>query len=147
VYRYDGRQVWTRVGQLDRTPDVKYRRVWTMAQYQGRLFCSTLPSGRVHSLEAGRCVTYDRELLPGWRHVAAVRDGGRLRLYVDGKRVAESAPFDASKFDLSNDRPLLIGAGAGDRFRGRLADVYLYGRALAVEEVAALARDGRKPSQ
>jgi hypothetical protein len=140
VFRFDEAKGWTRVGHLDRTPEVRYRRVWTMAQYQGRLFCTTLPSGHIHSLQTGPCVTYDRELPPGWRHVAAVRDGGRLRLYVDGRRVAESAPFDPGKFDLSSGQPLRIGAGPGDRFRGRISDVRLYGGALGDEDMAALGR-------
>ncbi|MFO0844330.1 MAG: LamG-like jellyroll fold domain-containing protein [Gemmataceae bacterium] len=138
VYRYDGGQSWAKVGRLDKTPAVRYRRAWTMAQYKGRLYCSTLPSGHIHSLEAGPCVTYDRELAPGWRHVAAVKHGGRLRLFVDGKPVAESAAFDPAKFDVSCDEPLLIGAGTGDYFRGDLSDVRLYRRALSAEEVGRL---------
>jgi hypothetical protein len=140
VYRYDGGQAWTKTGQLDRTPGVKYRRAWTMAQYQGKLFCSTLPSGRVHSLEAGPCVTHDRELAAGWRHVAAVKRGGLLQLHVDGKLVAESARFDPAKYDLTTEGPLSIGAGAGDFFRGALADVRLYRRALDAAEIGRLAK-------
>jgi gamma-glutamylcyclotransferase (GGCT)/AIG2-like uncharacterized protein YtfP len=139
VYRYDGGQTWTRLKQLDATPDVKYRRAWTMAQYDGRLFCSTLPSGRVYSLEAGPCVTHDREFPPGWQHLAAVKHGGRLKLYVNGKLAAESRPFDPAKFDLTTDAPLRIGAGAGDSFRGSLSDVRLYRRALDEAELGALA--------
>lgn len=138
VHRYDGGQSWARLAQIDTTPAVKYRRAWTMAQYKGRLFCSTLPSGRVHSMQAGVCVTHDRELAPGWRHVATVRHQGRLRLFVDGKLVAESAAFDSAKFDLSTDTEMLIGAGAGDFFHGDLSDVRLYRRALAAEEIARL---------
>jgi hypothetical protein len=140
VYRFDGAQRWTKTAQLDTTPDVKYRRAWTMAQYRGRLFCSTLPSGRIHSLTAGPCVTHDRELEPGWRHVAAVRAGETLRLFVDGTLVAESERFDPTRFDLVADTPLLIGAGAGDYFRGALADVRLYKKALSVEEIGRLSR-------
>jgi hypothetical protein len=138
VYRYDGGQTWTKTGQLDTTPDVKYRRAWTMAQYKGKLFCGTLPSGRVHSLEAGPCVTHDRELPAGWHHVAAVKGGGTLRLYVDGKLAAESGRFDPAKYDLTTDEPLLVGAGAGDHFRGALADLRLYRRALGADELARL---------
>lgn len=138
VYRYDGEQTWTRTAQLDRTPDVKYRRAWTMAQYQGRLFCSTLPSGRIHSLTAGPCVTWDRELTPGWHHVAAVRQGGILRLHVDGNPVAESARFDPARFDLTTAEPLVLGAGPGDCFRGSLSDVCLYRRALSAAEIRRL---------
>jgi hypothetical protein len=139
VYRYDGGQTWTKTAQLDTTPDVRYRRAWSMAQYRGRLFCSTLPSGHVHSLEAGRCVTYDHQLAPGWRHVAAVKQGSTLRLYVDGQPVAESAQFDPGAFDLTTDEPLLIGAGAGDYFHGSLSDVRLYRRALSQEEIGQAA--------
>ena len=57
VYRFDGPGKWQDVGQVDATPDVKYRRAWTLAQFQGRLFCGTLPSGRVLSIEAGRNAT------------------------------------------------------------------------------------------
>jgi hypothetical protein len=138
VYRYDGGQTWTKTGQLDKTPDVKYRRAWTMAQSKGKLFCSTLPSGRVHSLEAGPCVTLDRELAPGWRHVAAVKHGGRLKLYVDGKLVAESAQFDPCKFDLTTGAPIQIGAGAGDHFNGGLVDVRLFRRAISEEEIGRI---------
>ena len=136
VYRFDGGTNWTKIGRLDTTPDVKYRRAWTMAQFQGKLFCSTLPSGHIHSLEAGPCVTFDRELPHGWHDVAAVKRGGRLELFVDGKRVAESAGFDPAKLDLSCDSPLLIGAGAGTRFHGELADVTLFRRALDAAELA-----------
>lgn len=140
VYRYDGEQMWTKTAQLDQTPDVKYRRAWTMAQFQGRLFCSTLPSGRIHSLEAGPCVTHDRELPAGWRHVAAVRQSGTLGLFVDGRLVAESPRFDAARFDLTTGDPLLIGAGAGDFFYGSLRDVRLYAGALTALEIDQLAK-------
>jgi hypothetical protein len=111
-----------------------------MAEFQGRLFCGTLPSGRVLSLEAGRNVTYDHGLAPGWRHLAATREGGRLKLYVDGKLVATSAPFDPESYDLSNDEPLKIGFGPTDYFNGKVRDLRIYGRALRDAEVAELAR-------
>ena len=139
VYRYDGDGAWVSTGQLDTTPAVKYRRVWSMAVYQGRLFGGTLPSGHVYSLEAGRNVTHDRELAPGWRQLVAVRERSRLKLYVDGEAVAASAPFEAADYDLSNEQPLRIGMGAHDHFCGRMADLRLYGRALTEREVARLA--------
>ncbi len=140
VYRFDGGQTWTKTAQLDQTPNVKYRRAWTMASFDGRLFCSTLPSGHIHSLEAGPCVTFDREFASGWQHVAAVKQGGVLRLYLNGKRVAESRRFDPTKFDLVNESPLQIGAGSGDYFHGSLTDVRLYRRALGEAEINALAQ-------
>lgn len=141
VYRYNGGQTWTRTAQLDQTPDVKYRRAWCMAQFQGRLFCSTLPSGRIFAMDAGPCVTNDRELAPGWRHVVAVRELNALHLYVDGKSVTALRPFNGEQFDLTCDAPLLIGAGRGDSFCGRMSDLRLYRAALTAEQVASLYRD------
>ena len=45
MYRYDGDKTWTRLQQLDLTPDVRYRRAWSMAVHGGRLYCGTLPWG------------------------------------------------------------------------------------------------------
>lgn len=143
VYRHDGGTTWTSTGRLDRTPDVRYRRAWSMAVFQGRLFCGTLPSGRVHALDAGRAVSHDHELKAGWRHLAAVRQGGRLKLFVDGRLVATSSDLDPAAFDLTNDKPLRIGFGTHDYFRGSLSDLRLYGRALPVEEITGLASGGR----
>lgn len=139
VYRFDGDSNWAKVGRVDTTPDVKYRRAWSMAVFNGRLFVGTLPSGRVLSIEAGRNATFDRELPAGWHHIAAVRDVDRLRLYVDGKGVAESAPLAEEDYNLTNQRPLQIGFGAQDYFHGEMADVRLYMGALSPEQVRALA--------
>lgn len=138
VYRYDGGEDWTHIARLDHTPDVKYRRVWSMAIYDGRLFAGTLPSGRVHSIEFGRNATLDRPLEPGWRHVVAVRESDRLRLYVDGELVASSREFDAADYDLTVDAPLTVGFGANDHLSGRLRDVAIYDKALSPEQVRAL---------
>ena len=138
VFRYDGENDWVSTGQLDATPDVRYRRAWTMAVYQGRLFCTTLPSGNVLSLEAGRNVTHDHALPNGWHHLAAVRADGVLRLYVDGALAAESAPFTAADYDLSTKEPLRIGCGQIGPFSGSLSDVRFYNRALNDTQVAAI---------
>lgn len=140
VFRYDGGQNWTNTAQLDTTPDVTYRRAWTMAEFGGRLFCSTLPSGVIHAMEAGAVVSHDHALPPGWQHVAAVKRGGSLALYVNGQRVAESRPFDPAALDLSNDSPMRIGAGAGGNFQGALSDLRLYDRALTDAEISTLAK-------
>lgn len=138
VYRYDDPR-WTKVARLDFTPDVRYRRTWTMAVFQGRLFAGTLPSGRVHSVEIGRNVTYDHALPAGWVHLAAVRDSNRLRLHVNGKLVATSAEFQAGNYNIANDHPLQIGFGSHDYLNGKLGDVRLYDRALAAGEIEQLA--------
>ena len=141
VYRYDGDGQWTNTGRLDHTPDVRYRRAWSMAVYQGRLFCGTLPSGHVFSIKAGVCVTHDRALAPGWRHIAAIREGGLLTLFVDGDEVARSDLFNGDEFDLSSDKPLHIGFGAHDYFNGSMKDLRWYNRALTPEDVAQLANE------
>lgn len=140
VYRYDNHQTWTKIGRVDLTQDVKYRRAWSMAVYQGRLFVGTLPSGRVLSIATGRNVTHDHEFGAGWHHVAAIRDVDRLRLYVDGKSVGESAQFGRTDFNLTNTSPLRIGFGAQDYLEGCLSDVRIYRGALSAEEVATLAQ-------
>lgn len=142
VYRYDDPR-WSKVGRLDFTPDVRYRRTWTMAVYKGRLFAGTLPSGRVHSIEIGRNVTYDRALPAGWVHLAAVRDRDHLRLHVNGKLVATSEKFEAQAYDISNDSPLNIGFGAHDYFNGKLSDVRMVGHALTAREIEQLAEGSR----
>ena len=135
VYRYDNNSKWTSVGQLDKTPNVRYRRAWTMAVYEGKLFCGTLPSGNILSLEAGKCVTYDRELPSGWHHLAAVKTKERLQIYLDGKRVAQSTSFKPGQYNLRTKKPLKIGFGQHDYFNGKMRDVRLYNRALSSVEV------------
>lgn len=142
VYEFDGTAAWRRLTQLDATPDVKYRRAWTMAEHDGALFCGTLPSGRVYSFEAGKGAAWESEFPEGSHHVAAVKNGGLLKLYVDGREVARSATFDAGRFDLDADAPLYLGRGMNDDFQGRMSDVRLYDRALTSDEVRALAELG-----
>jgi hypothetical protein len=139
VYRYEESGQWTLLRRLDLTPDVRYRRVWSMATYQGQLFAGTLPTGRVWSLRAGAMVTWDRRLPGGWRHVAAVKDGRQLRLFLDGKEVADTS-LQPGVYNLSNQEPLQIGFGAYEHFDGLMSDVRLYNRALSAEEMAVLAR-------
>lgn len=139
VYRYDGATTWTKFGRVDHTPDVRFRRAWSMAVYKGRLFVGALPSGRVLSIEVGRNATYDKSLSAGWHHVAAVRDESRLRLYVDGNQIAESAELNGQEFNLKSNQPLKFGMGAQDHFHGRLADVRIYRGALTEAEVKNLA--------
>ena len=136
VYRYAGGTDWSLVGRIDHTPDVTYRRVWSMAVHDGRLVCGTLPSGEVHALETGACVTRDHELAPGWRHVAAVRSADGITLYVDGERVA-SKPAEA--LDLRCESPLRLGFGAHDYLQGALADVRIYDRPLGTKELSEAA--------
>ena len=143
VYRFDGDGAWQLTGRVDHSPDVRYRRAWSMAVHDGRLYCGTLPSGHVYAMTAGVSVTHDRELEPGWRHLAAVRQGTRLIMYVDGQVVAESPPKADASLDVSNDEPLRIGFGEHDYFRGSLCDLRLYRGALSTDEIAELLKAAR----
>ncbi len=140
VYRHDDGTNWTLTGRLDHTPDVRYRRAWSMAVFDGKLFCGVLPSGHVHSLEAGKCVTYDKALKSGWRHIAAVKTEKRLKLYIDGTKVAESSDFNPKEFNLANDSPLRIGFGQHDYFNGKMKNLRIYHGALSNEDVSKLAK-------
>ncbi|MBX9787348.1 MAG: LamG domain-containing protein [Pirellulales bacterium] len=142
IYRFDnnfdGDSQWRLVGRVDHTPDVTYRRVWSLAVHDGRLFAGTLPSGHVWSWQAGCSVTHDHELAPGWHHLAGVRSGDELLLYVDGREVARAKLPPGNDFNLDNDRPLLLGAGPHDHLRGRTKDVRLYRAALSAKEIETL---------
>jgi hypothetical protein len=139
IYRFDAPDDWTRIGQLDRTPDAILRRAWSLCVHGGRLYAGTLPSGHVFSFEAGKMATYDQPWPEGWHHVAAVKDGGFLRVYLDGAPVAASAEFRPGDYSLSNGEPLRIGWGPTDYFRGSMRDLRVYRRALAAADVRDLA--------
>lgn len=142
VYRYDGPGRWTLTGRLDHTPDVLYRRASSMAVYRGRLFCGTLPSGQVWSLQAGAAVSHDRWLAPGWHHVAATRRGDGLALYVDGTLAAEAG--GAAALGSSVDAPLVLGGGPRGDFVGRMRDVRIHAQAHDAGEVARAAEEARQ---
>lgn len=111
-----------------------------MAEFNGQLYCGTLPSGKVFRYEAGKNALWGRPLAAGWQHLVAVKKGGRLLLYVNGEQVAESSEFDPSDYNLDVDVPLKIGAGSNDVLNGRLSDVRIYRRALDPEEIRVLAQ-------
>jgi len=58
------------------------------------------------------------------------------RIYLDGKRVAESTPFKPGAYNLTTKQPLKIGFGQHDYFNGKMRDVRLYNRALTTVNVA-----------
>lgn len=147
VFRHDGGTTWTDTGRIEFTPDMLYRRVWSMAVFRGKLFAGTMPGGHVWSFEAGQNVTCDRELPPGWHHLAAVRASDHLRLYIDGKLAARSPTYPDRRLDVSNTKPLRIGFGSHDHFNGRLADVRFYREALTGAAVASLAKSLPAPQE
>jgi uncharacterized protein len=82
-------------------------------------------------------------LEPGaWHHLAAVKNGGKLMLYIDGTLRAE-APVPARVHSMAQQ----IGLGCnplyppGERMDGQLAKFSFHARALDAAEVAALAQE------
>ncbi|MBL8818653.1 MAG: hypothetical protein JNL58_21680 [Planctomyces sp.] len=141
VYSFEGAAGWTKLTRLDHTPDVKYRRAWTMAEYSGRAYCSTLPSGHIYSFAAGVTAQSNRSLSSGWHHVAAVREPDRLKLYVDGRLTSESSVFESSDYPMTAVGPLRIGFGQTDYFLGSMREVRLYGSSLSESEILKLSQE------
>lgn len=157
VYRYEADGEWTRVARLVHNEEMRptdiysWNRVPSMAVFRGRLFAGTSTChgiasaephpevGRVYSIEAGRNASFDGDLGTQWRHVAVVREVERLRLCVDGRAAAASAPWGGRPLDLATEEPLLIGAGEQGPLHGWLSDVRLYDQAVDEPAIAALA--------
>jgi hypothetical protein len=89
----------------------------------------------VFSMEAGKVASYDDDLGAGWKHLVAMREGGRLSLFLDGKLVAKSASFDPAEYDVTTNQPLRIGFGQTEYFAGKMADIRVYNRALNDQEI------------
>ncbi len=85
-------------------------------------------------------VNGNRKVTPQtWTHVALVREGPRLSLYVDGAIDKEAAPGPVPTGNGTS--PLEIGRAMGTSpFEGLIDDVRIYNRALTPMEMAALAR-------
>ncbi|MBM4073252.1 MAG: LamG domain-containing protein [Planctomycetes bacterium] len=158
VYRYEKDGDWTLLGSLAqrRDWDVNQVATWTrvtcLSCFQGRLFAGTGscqgraldapvdPSlGRVFSLQAGQVVSHERDIGGQWTHIAAVRRGRNLELYINGKQTASSRLREGAAFNLSNKAPLWIGFGAQNYFHGAMADLRCYGGALNAETIRQLA--------
>ncbi len=167
VCRYDGDSRWTSLKRFyspdgwqpgppgkAKTREVnEWSRVTSLAIHAGKLFAGigsctsavvdTPPDpadvlGKVFSMEAGKCVSSDEDLGPGWRYLVAVRARGVLRLHVNGKLVAESTAFDQGDYDVSTDQPLRIGFGQTDHFAGKISEVRIYNRGLTAAQIRRL---------
>ena len=79
-----------------------------------------------------------------WHPVAGVFQKGRsIRLYVDGVEAGSSAAFTGESKACAS--AFYIGRrGGGQFFAGAVDDVRLYARALAADEVRALADGGNR---
>lgn len=132
-----------------------WTRVTSLTVFRGRMFASIgsctsaaqdAPAGirgSVHTVQAGQCVSYDRDLGAGWQHLTALRQRGELRLYVNGRLASKSERFRPDDYDLTVKRPLKIGFGQQDYFKGRIREVRLYHRALTDQEIEALQKSQR----
>lgn len=168
VCRYDGDPWWTSLrrfhsitndwkpglpGKARRKQVNEWARITSLAIHDGKLFaglgnCTSArvdtvadPGdvlGKVFWMEAGKCVSHDSDLGPGWKHIAAIRDGGKLRLYVNGEMVTQSESFKRGDYDVDVNQPLRIGLGQVDCFNGKISDVRLYDDALSSRKVKNL---------
>lgn len=139
LHRYDADDDWTPLATLDETPDVLYRRAASMVVFRGELFVGTLPSAHVHSMRAGSVATCDRSLVPGWHHLAGLRRGESVTLFVDGAPISTGAgEVPGGSITPPPEVPLVLGGGPRAGFEGELAAVQLWDRALDPEEVRAL---------
>ncbi len=135
VYRYRSNQAWEKLATLDSTPDVRYRRVWTMAEWDGRLVASTLPSGKVFAAAAGTTVQAPHAIDDRWHHVAAVRRGSELELWLDGRLVARKYQPDLPSYDLTSHAILKIGSGRHGTLQGTIGQVEIFSTALEPEQL------------
>jgi len=161
VYRYDGGKEWTLMRRFyapGLSPDPKeWARLTSLTVYDGKLFASIgsctgsildAPCdvrGKVYCFEVGKCVSYDYDLSPGWKHIAAIKEGGRLKLYVNGELMKVSPPFDQKGYDTSAGVPLKIGFGETAYFSGRMREIRIYDMALNDKQVKGIyeeAKDG-----
>ena len=90
---------------------------------------------------SGSCQSAGTKLVSGtWYHIAAVKDGKTLTLYVNGQKTQSTAAPE-----LIRSQCVEVGVGfnplytGGEHFVGRIDDVALYARALSAEDVAKAA--------
>jgi hypothetical protein len=157
LYRYEKDNEWTLLGRRANRPDWEvdnfptWLRLTCLTAFEGKLFAATGscqgraldapvdPSmGRVSAIQAGQVVSYERDLGASWTHLAAVRSGRELRLFVNGELVSTSQLREGPAFNLTNHRPLLVGFGAQNYFSGSLADLRLYHGALDADAVRTI---------
>ena len=157
VYRYESDGQWTLLGSMAHRPDWDraksntWCRLTAMASYQGRLFASTGSCrgrsadvdpegtlGRVYAIQIGQVASHERDIGGGWTHLAAVRRGAELRLYVNGRLSATSVAPNGRVLDLSNRQPLAIGFGPQTYFTGAMSDLRIYDCALEEGDVKQL---------
>jgi len=111
----------------------------------------TFPGNSLRMIVAEDQLGFDAKLPAGqWSHVSGVFSAkeGVLKLYLNGKEVASKTKTPMKKL-IRNTVPLRIGADSqgGSRFKGDMARVTVYSRALTADEVASLAGDASRRSR
>jgi hypothetical protein len=92
----------------------------------------------VLGVEGGVSCYSDRSYQPRlWQHVAAVREGDKLRLYMDGALVREAEDRERIPLGLHLVMGQLYTETVERFFIGYVDEVAIYDRALTAEEVAA----------
>ena len=88
-------------------------------------------TGTIEQTGATSAVPLDR-----WSNVALTYDGATLRLYVDGRQVADAGASGAIQV---TDHPLWIGGNEpyGEHFDGLIDELRVYARALPADEIRA----------
>ncbi|MEK7685494.1 MAG: beta-L-arabinofuranosidase domain-containing protein [Verrucomicrobiota bacterium] len=134
--------VWVRITSLPENHLGQVFCAWSGSMDDPLRVC--IDKGKVFArLEAGQSIsTPGVPVEPGrWHHLAAVKSGGRLELYVDGQsRGSTAAP------QLLSDKGRDIALGGNPHYSGneflaaQFAGFAFYGRALSAAEVAELAR-------
>ncbi|MGP0065513.1 MAG: LamG domain-containing protein, partial [Isosphaeraceae bacterium] len=122
-----------------------------MLSKPGLLFLTTNLTDKVNVNNASYW-TGETEIAPRtWHHLAMVRSGRRVSLYLDGKSEPEIsgidglAPAKGPRVGRGAPDPALFIGGRGDgsgntRFEGKIDEVALYDRALDADEIAAHVR-------
>jgi hypothetical protein len=142
------------VEDMERPPDGDLRmrewaRVTSLTEHDGLLFATVTSCtgsvidapadvrGSVHAMRAGVVATSPRSLTPGRHHVAAVRDGDRLSVFVDGRVAASTAA--ALHGSPVTSAPLTVGRGVTGPFGGQVSGFQAFDRALTLRELGGLA--------
>ena len=155
VFRYDEGTDWKSVGRFLNPADYQFNdpkewaRVTSLTTFQGKLFASMgsctsshldAPAdfrGKVFCTQAGQCLSYEKNIGYGWKHVSVIRHRDRLELFIEGRKVAETTAFPS--FNITNNQPLRIAFGESDYFNGKIREVRIYRRTLKLPEITQLA--------
>ena len=134
VLCWDGAQEWSVLGRLGLP--------------EGRQGCNEVNDpkgtlGRVYALQTGLVVSHEFDIGGSWTHLAAVREGRQLYLYVNGELSRSSCAPRVHIFNLSTSQPLLVGCGPHSYFEGAMADLRYYQGALDANEIRKLSHQSR----